>query len=103
MMCGCYNGFNPTLVRLALAYRLDVYNISMFQSHLGSISTTSFTSEGEPWQTFQSHLGSISTRVFDARQVRPVGFQSHLGSISTEDRANARLSRHSVSIPPWFD
>ena len=76
--------FNPTLVRLAQEKNRGSRAFSPpFQSHLGSISTTSARARNfsKPW--FQSHLGSISTRGFPSVEYKPDGFQSHLGSIST--------------------
>ena len=76
--------FNPTLVRLALpsAKRLK-YGGSLFQSHLGSISTANGCWEQMNAGSFQSHLGSISTVVAAANPPDQAAFQSHLGSIST--------------------
>ena len=57
--------------------------MSLFQSQLGSIKTTTCYSHCHPIDTFQSQLGSIKTGVFFASGSLFHRFQSQLGSIKT--------------------
>ena len=76
--------FNPTLVRLApSSASLRVRVVSLFQSHVGSISTFLATYIAKREVGFQSHVGSISTPMFTSSLIATFQFQSHVGSIST--------------------